>query len=526
MDQGFSQMWKGFQSLPASRKLTILVAAGATLLSIALAVVFINQPDYKVLYTNLSTEDAGQITARLQEKKIPYQLSPTGDMISVPAEKVSELRLELAASGLPKGGGVGFEIFDAKNLGVTEFVQQLNYQRALQGELTRTINSLDEIQQSRVHLVIPKKSLFSEDQKKPTASVIVKLKSGRTLSEPQIQGIAHLVSSSIEGMSPRDVMIVDSSGKVLSKVVEGGEMAQLSNSQVEYKKNVEKDLTSRFTSMLEKVVGDGKAVVRISADLDFRVMEKTEEKYDSEEPAIRSVQRSQEKSGNTSGTLGESSVATTAAGRQPAARPAGSNREKSDETINYEISRTVNKTVMPVGDVKKLSIAVLVDGNYVKNDKGVEEYQPRPEKELTALEDLVRKSAGFDAKRGDQVVLSNVPFKKVDLGSDLPEKNWMDKLAPFFPLVRYVVILAVLVLAALFVVKPLVRMLAERGRQMDVSVREVPATAGELKGGEGVTLSLGAPQTARGELTEADIVRHMASADSKRFAELLRNWIK
>lgn len=524
MDQLFSQMWKGFQSLPAARKLTILAAAAATLASIALAVVFINQPDYRVLFTNLSTEDAGQITSRLQEKKIPYQLSPGGDTISVPGEQVSQLRLELAASGLPKGGGVGFEIFDTKNLGVTEFVQQLNLQRALQGELTRTINSLDEIQQSRVHLAIPKKSLFSEDQKKPTASVIVKLKSGRNLSEQQIQGVAHLVSSSIEGMSPRDVMIVDSSGKVLSRVTEGGEMAQLSNSQIEYKKNVEKDLTSRITSMLEKVVGEGKAVVRISADLDFRVMEKTEEKYDSEEPAIRSVQRSQEKSGSTSGGAGESTVAVTA--RQPAApRPAGSNREKSDETINYEISRTVNKTVMPVGDVKKLSIAVLVDGIYAKNDKGAEEYQPRPEKELTALEDLVKKSAGFDVKRGDQVVVSNVPFKKVDLSSDLPEKSWMDKLAAFMPLVRYLVILAVVILAALFVVKPLVRMLAERGRQTEVSIREMPAAVGELKGGDGVTLSLGAPQASR-ELTEADIVRHMASADSKRFAELLRNWIK
>lgn len=524
MDQLFSQMWKGFQSLPAARKLTILAAAAATLASIALAVVFINQPDYRVLFTNLSTEDAGQITSRLQEKKIPYQLSPGGDTISVPGEQVSQLRLELAASGLPKGGGVGFEIFDTKNLGVTEFVQQLNLQRALQGELTRTINSLDEIQQSRVHLAIPKKSLFSEDQKKPTASVIVKLKSGRNLSEQQIQGVAHLVSSSIEGMSPRDVMIVDSSGKVLSRVTEGGEMAQLSNSQIEYKKNVEKDLTSRITSMLEKVVGEGKAVVRISADLDFRVMEKTEEKYDSEEPAIRSVQRSQEKSGSTSGGAGESTVAVTA--RQPAApRPAGSNREKSDETINYEISRTVNKTVMPVGDVKKLSIAVLVDGTYAKNDKGAEEYQPRPEKELTALEDLVKKSAGFDVKRGDQVVVSNVPFKKVDLSSDLPEKSWMDKLAAFMPLVRYLVILAVVILAALFVVKPLVRMLAERGRQTEVSIREMPAAVGELKGGDGVTLSLGAPQASR-ELTEADIVRHMASADSKRFAELLRNWIK
>lgn len=525
MGQLFSQMWKGFESLPASRKLTILAAAGITLLSIALAVVFINQPDYKVLYTNLSTEDAGQITARLQEKKIPYQLSPTGDMISVPSEKVSELRLELAASGLPKGGGVGFEIFDAKNLGVTEFVQQLNYQRALQGELTRTINSLDEIQQSRVHLAIPKKSLFSEDQKKPTASVIVKFKSGRTLSEPQINGIAHLVSSSIEGMSPRDVMIVDSSGKVLSKVTEGGDVAQLSNSQIEYKKNVEKDLTSRITSMLEKVVGEGKAVVRISTDLDFRVMEKTEEKYDSEEPAIRSVQRSQEKSGATSGGAGESTVATTA--RQAAAPPrlAGSNREKTDETINYEISRTVNKTVMPVGDVKKLSIAVLIDGNYVKSDKGVEEYQPRPEKELTALEDLVKKSAGFDTKRGDQVVVSNVPFKKVDLGAETAEKSWLDKFMPFMPLVRYLVMLVVIALVALFVAKPLVRMLAERGREVAVSVREVPASVGALKGGDGVTLSLGSHQQSR-ELTETDIVRHMASADSKRFAELLRNWIK
>ena len=525
MGQLFSQMWKGFESLPASRKLTILAAAGITLLSIALAVVFINQPEYKVLYTNLSAEDAGQITARLQEKKIPYQLSSSGDMISVPSEKVSELRLELAASGLPKGGGVGFEIFDTKNLGVTEFVQQLNYQRALQGELTRTINSLDEIQQSRVHLVIPKKSLFSEDQKKPTASVIVRLKNGRNLSDPQINGIAHLVSSSIEGMSPRDVMIVDSSGKVLSKVTEGGELAQLSNSQIEYKKNVEKDLTSRITSMLEKVVGEGKAVVRIAADLDFRVMEKTEEKFDSEEPAIRSVQRSQEKSGSISGGAGESSVATTARQVAPP-RPAGSNREKSDETINYEISRTVNKTVMPVGDVKKISIAVLVDGNYVKNDKGAEEYQPRPEKELTALEDLVKKSAGFDAKRGDQVVVSNVAFKKVDLGAEMAEKSWLDKLMPFMPLVRYLVMLVVIGLVALFVVKPLVRMLAERGREVGVSVREVPSATGELRGGDGVTLSLGAPQQAPRELTEADIVRHMASSDSKRFAELLRNWIK
>jgi flagellar M-ring protein FliF len=181
---------------------------------------------------------------------------------------------------------------------------------------------------------------------------------------------------------------------------------------------------------------------------------------------------------------------------------------------------------MPVGDMKKLSIAVLVDGNYVKNDKGVEEYQPRPEKELTALEDLVKKSAGFDAKRGDQVVVSNVAFKKIDLAGELPEKSWLDKLMPFMFLARYLVILAVIALAALFVIKPLVGMLVARGKEAGMTIREVPAVAGELRGGEGVTLSLGAPQQPRGELTEADIVQHMASADAKRFAELLRNWIK
>ena len=216
------------------------------------------------------------IVTKLKEKKIPYQLSDSGNSILVPSDKVSELRLELASSGLPQGGGVGFEIFDSKTLGVTEFVQQLNYQRALQGELSRTINGLDEIQHSRVHIVIPKKSLFAEDQLKPTASVILKLKSGRSLRPAQIDGIVHLVASSVEGLNPSDVMVVDNTGKVLSKIQDDAKLGRLSNSQADYQRNFEKDLTGRVQSMLEKVVGEGKAVVRISADLDFRVVEQLE----------------------------------------------------------------------------------------------------------------------------------------------------------------------------------------------------------------------------------------------------------
>lgn len=520
-----SETWKGFNSLPPGRKMSILAAAALTVLGIVVAVFFANEAEYRVLFSNLSTEDAASITSHLQEKKIPYKLSPSGDTISVAADKVSEVRLELASSGLPKGGGVGFEIFDAKNLGVTEFVQQMNYQRALQGELSRTINSIDEVQQSRVHLVIPKKSLFAEEQKKATASVIVKLKSGRTLQDAQIQGIAHLVASSIEGLNPQDVMIIDNSGKVLSKIQDQSELAKMSNGQVEYKKNVEKEMTNRIQTMLEKVVGEGKAVVRISADLDFRVQEKTEEKFDSEEPAIRSVQRQSEKSA-TGSLAGESTTVPTARPAAAPARTGGLGREKTDETINYEISRTVQKTVMPVGDIKKLSIAVLVDGVYTKNDKGAEEYQPRSEKEMAALDDLVKKSAGFDVKRGDQVVVSNVPFKKVDMGNEAAEQSWTEGLASYLPLMKYVILMIAVVLVVLFVVRPLVAMLIVRGRETAGRVQQLPTASpyGEVTGGEGVHLSLTGGEQKM--LTEADVVKQMANADAKKFAELLRNWMK
>ncbi|MCX5833720.1 MAG: flagellar basal-body MS-ring/collar protein FliF [Deltaproteobacteria bacterium] len=525
LSQFLSQITKGFGSLPPARKLTILVAAAVTLLSIGLVVFLTNQAEYRVLFSNLTSEDAGTIVAKLNEKKIPYKLSPAGDIISVPSEKVSEMRLDLAASGLPKGGGVGFEIFDTKNLGVTEFVQQLNYQRALQGELSRTISSLDEIQSSRVHIVIPKKSLFAEDQKKPTASVILKLKSGRTLQEPQIQGIAHLVASSIEGLNPQDVMIVDGSGKVLSKVTDQSDLSKMSNTQSDYKRNIEKDLASRIQTMLEKVVGEGKAVVRLNTDLDFRVMEKTEEIFDSEEPVVRSMQRATEKATTPASSFGGESTVIPPTKPGAAFARNQSSREKSDETINYEISKTVNKTVMPVGDIKKLSIAVLVDGLYTKNDKGVEEYQARSDKEMASLDDLVKKAAGFDAKRGDQVIVTNVPFKKVDADTaGFAEKSWVDQFVVFMPIIRQVVLVAVILLIVFFVARPVVKMLIAKGQEQGVSVHAYPSGAARELGGRPSPASL-SPGEERG-LTEADVVRQMAGSDARKFAELLRTWIK
>ncbi|MFB3925580.1 MAG: flagellar basal-body MS-ring/collar protein FliF [Syntrophales bacterium] len=514
------QIWKGFNTLTPSRKFTMITVVVITVIGLGMIVFVANKAEYRVLFSNLSAEDAGNIVSKLQEKKIPYKVSASGDSILVPQDKVSELRLELAASGLPQGGVVGFEIFDNKSLGVTEFVQQLNYQRALQGELARTINGLDEIQQSRVHIVIPKKSLFSEDQKKPTASVIVKLKSGRNLKPAQIDGIVHLVASSVEGLSPADVMVVDNSGKVLSKVQDESKLAKMTNSQIEYQRNIEKDLTARVQSMLEKVVGEGKAVVRVSADLDFRIMEKTEEKYDPEAQVVRSTQRQSEK---TTGTGPPSTGAQPAPGAKAPVGKAEPNHEKMDEIINYEINKVVNKTVMPVGDIKKLSIAVLVDGNYVKNEKGVEEYQPRSKKEIGDLEDLVKKSVGFDPKREDQVVVTNVPFKKVDAENEPAKESWGEKVAVFSPVLKYVILLAALVFFMLFFLRPMARMLLARGRESTASVRGLPEGTAELESGGAVPL-LGVQEVK--SFSESEIVKQMASADAKKFADLLRNWLK
>ena len=374
MDTFLAKIMGGFNALPGSRKMTLAIVAVMVALSIGTFVWFMNQADYRVLFSNLSSGDAANILTKLKEKKVPYQISTGGDVISVPAGQVSELRLELAAEGIPQGGGVGFEIFDNKSFGTTDFEKQINYRRALQGELARTINSLDEIQQSRVHIALPKDSLFIDQQKKTTASVTIRLKQGKKLKPSQIEGIGHLVASSVEGLRAADVMIVDSQGDILSKIIEGdSRLTQMSASQVEYKKNIEKDMAGQIQTLLENVVGPGKAAVRVSAELDFRVMEKTEELYDPESPVIRSTQKQLDK------MTGPAPVPGKTAALSPSAGP---EKEKSEEIVNYEINKVVSKTVMPVGDVKKLSVAVVVDGIYSKDSKGALVYQERPKKDV------------------------------------------------------------------------------------------------------------------------------------------------
>jgi flagellar M-ring protein FliF len=519
--QFVSQVLKGFNALTPSKKMVVVIAAAVSLLSIWSLVFFVNQQEYRVLFSNLSNDDAGKIIARLEEKKIPYKLSPTGDSIRVPSQKVSELRLDLASSGLPHGGVVGFEIFDNKNFGVTEFVQQLNYQRALQGELARTISSLDEVQKSRVHIVIPQKSLFIEQQAKPTASVFLKLNSGRNLQSSQVDGIIRLVASSVEGLNPNEVMVVDSSGNVLSKAVPDSEFSQMTNSQRGYQKNVEKELSTRIQSMLEKVVGQGKVVAKVSATHDFQVTEKTEEVYDPEEPVVRSVHRKIEKSGTPFSGKGQSTVSPTVKQRNDVYR---TSREKSDEIINYEITRVVSKTVMPVGEIKRLSVAVLVDGNYVKDDKGVETFQSRSKAELAVLENLVKKSVGFDARRGDTVVMSSAPFKKVHMDATMIEDgSWKNILTSLIPAIKFVVSLMALLLVVFIILRPLVAFLMAKGKEGGVRMSDRYVADGQLDMEKNY---MKLEDTTKELPQEVEMVREMAKRDSQDFAELVRNWLK
>lgn len=448
------------RTLPVKKIFALLIVLALVGAAGILLMTWSQKADQQLLFANLSEEDAGAIIQKLNEQKIPY--TTTGGGIMVPADKVYEVRLQMASQGLPQGGGVGYELFDKTSFTMTDFVQKLNYRRALQGELSRTIRSLAEVEQCRVHLAVPEKSLFMQKEDKPKASVLLKLRPGRRLSQSQVQGIVHLVSSSIEGLDPKDVTVVNNNGDMLTSVVD--ENFAESGGQFEYQRTYERDVETKVISMLEPVVGKGKVKVRVAASFDFTKTEKTEEKYDPDSQVARSEQRNTEKStGGTSG--GVPGVASNLPGRQQTAAvqpgtPAVS--EKKSETINYELTKTVSHVISPTGEIKKLSAVVLVDGTYAAAQGSTEKkYAPRTEDEVKQFEDMVKKAVGFSANRGDEVKVVNLPFEVI------PQEELADAQAPsqVMPTVmtatKYLVPLIGVVLLFLFVVKPLMKTLIE-----------------------------------------------------------------
>ncbi|MBW1701924.1 MAG: flagellar M-ring protein FliF, partial [Deltaproteobacteria bacterium] len=346
------------KNLTPGKKVALLALVVGTLIGFALLMTWAGRPDFQLLYSNLPPEDAGAILAKLKDQKIPYQISSNGSSVLIPSEQVYEVRLELASQGLPQGSGVGFEIFDNTKLGMTEFVQNVNYQRACQGELSRTINVFAEVESSRVHIVMPSKSLFIEEEEPAKASVVLKLRPGRRLSKDQVQGIVHLVSASISGLNPENVTIVDNYGKMLAGFKKISTIGQVSSDQFEFQEKMGLSLEKKAKTMLETALGPGKAIVRVSCCLDFMRHEKTEERYQPDNKVVRSEQLLSEASNRTekvpigipgaTSNMSEGNTKSAIAGSNP-----GFN--KQDRTVNYEIGKVTSHTVEPVGKLNRLS---------------------------------------------------------------------------------------------------------------------------------------------------------------------------
>jgi flagellar M-ring protein FliF len=289
MTETLKRLVSPYMMLPPARRWMAGLVALLSIMGFGTLIMISNRIDYKPLFANLSNEDTGEIVKKLKEQKISYRIAADGKAILVPTDKVYDLRISLASEGLPQGGGVGFEIFDRKNFGVTEFVQRLNYQRALQGELARTIMRISGVEQARVHLAIPDKSLFKDKEKPPTASIVLQMKSGRLVRDSEVQGIVHLVASSVEGMDPEQVTVLDSRGKVMSRTGIADSGGKLTSSMMETQRGFEKNIEDRLQSLLDKAVGSGKSVARVSSVLNFNQVEKVEERYDPNAKVIRTT---------------------------------------------------------------------------------------------------------------------------------------------------------------------------------------------------------------------------------------------
>jgi flagellar M-ring protein FliF len=522
-------------------RLFVLLGVLGTGLSLGIVMLLWHSGDtpQHTLYTQLTMQDAAAITAKLREMGVAYTVQGDGTTILVPASMVYDLRLRLATEGLPQGGGIGFEVFDQHSFGMTEFAQKLNYQRALQGELARSIGQLAAVQSARVHIVMPEKSLFIGQQGKTTASVVLQLIPGRRLGPEQTQGIVRLVSNSVEGLAPTDVTVVDSTGQILSQSDDPTSKQSQTELQLSHQHNLEQGLERRIQSMLERAVGEGKVMVRVSATLDLQHSERTEERFDGENPAIRSEQRNKEEGTGVGfyavGVPGVRANADTTAQDQDASKTKSPSSRQS-ETINYELSKTISRVVAPSGELKHLSVAVLVDGTYQAGEKkGERTYVPRTAEELAKYREIVKGAMGYNETRGDRVEVANVPFE----ARLTPEEQMAQESGRLFmlTLVRYAAYVILALLAVLFLVRPLVQWLI-RGPHDPVVTTELPRTVRELEADLEVA---GMLPEGRGHDSEAiaalklgqlegqDLRTQIAEfirSEPERAAEVLRVWLR
>jgi flagellar M-ring protein FliF len=445
----------------------LAVLGGVTLALIGFFVWIIaraSAPQQALLYSDLDMADAARVVSQLEVSAIPYRLGNGGTSVYVAADQVARTRLALAEQGLPSGGSVGYEIFDAgESLGTTNFQQNVNLVRALEGELARTIRSIDTVKAARVHLVLPRREVFSREKPEASASVLLQMRGRTRLTPAQVVAVQHLIASAVSGLTPSRISIVDAQGTLLTEGTDGTDAVALAAGKVDQRRReLENHLSRTAEQLLERIVGAGKVRAEVSADIDFDRVNTSEEIFDPDGQVVRSTQSVEQKGTNTDGRGG---APVSVAGSLPDANlaPAGpvpgssSSENRTEETVNYEISKKVVNHVREAGLIKRLSVAVLVDGTYETAADGTREYRPRSSEELEQLTGLVRGAVGFDAQRGDKVDVVSMRFADAEtLDEAQPELLLGLEKNDLLRVGEYLALLVLATLVLLLVIKPIV----------------------------------------------------------------------
>ncbi|MBN9600750.1 MAG: flagellar M-ring protein FliF [Afipia sp.] len=479
------------RSLGAARMASMVAVTVALLGFFAFVIMRVTAPQMITLYTDLSYEDSSAVIKELDRQAIPYEMKNDGAVILVPKDRVTKLRMKLAESGLPKGGSVGYEIFDKSDtLGSTSFVQNVNHLRALEGELARTIKSIDRIQAVRVHLVLPERQLFSREKPEPSAAIVVRVRG--SLEPQQVRAIRHIVASSVNGLKAQRVSIVDETGQLLAN----GSSDEAGIDGVtgdERRAAYESRMRSQVEAIVSSVVGAGRARVQLSADFDYNKITQTSDKFDPEGRVLRSSQSREESSSTAEAKDGQVTVNNELPGSQGqgGANAAKDQSKKSEEINNYEISRVTKTEVTEAGRVNRVSVAVLVDGSYNKNDKGEMVYVPRPKEELERIATLVRSAIGFDQKRGDQVEVVNLKFAEAPSTMPLAEPAGLLGMFQFTKddimyFIELAVMLVLGIVVVFMVIRPLVRrvLASEPVKSLTEPMPELPEPGAQGAGGQ------------------------------------------
>ena len=455
-----------FAGLTFARKLGMVATSFAIAAVIAGMFLWAGKATYVTLVTNLAPEDSTAIIRYLRDKKIPFVVDETGKTVSVPPDKVYDLRLELSSTGMAQTGVVGYEVFDKQSFGTTSTVQRINEQRALEGELIRTINHIKGVERSRVHLAIPAKSAFLEEEKKPTASVILDIVPGFTPSEDQIKGMQHLVSSAVKGLDVNGVTIISNSGKQLSQNSDDP-AAAYSAATMDYQRKFEQKMESKVESLLSKVVGEGKVIAKINADFDFSRVSETQTLFDAENIALRSSNKDNNSmNGNRPINTGAPGVKSNVPGQQDGVSTpsvVSNNTNLTHEVQNYEVPKTTRNTEKPVATLRRLSVAVMVDGSYIPDAKapGGTRYEALPAEKLAEFKSIVANTVGWDDKRDPAIEVKSLAFFKEDVESATNAANLAERNRLITNISQWLGIGIVFTLFFLFVVRPFIKWVTE-----------------------------------------------------------------